>query len=127
MLHSFVLSASNEEEMSESLLPAQYLLHKKASGMVWTIRIRTDVLPFLQLNPTHVARSKSLYRLSCPSLLKSIRDTPHIYPSHAASDHDRALYRVHANKTAPFLSASPVFLQRHKSGFEIELFALSSK
>jgi hypothetical protein len=76
MLHSFVPSASNEEELSESLPPAR----KKASRMVWTIRTRTDVLPFLQSNPTHVTHRKSLYKLSCPPLFEiDKRHSTHLF------------------------------------------------
>jgi hypothetical protein len=48
LLHDFVPSASNEEKLSESVPHAQYLLDKKASGMVWKVRIITEVVPFLQ-------------------------------------------------------------------------------
>jgi hypothetical protein len=80
MLHNFVPSASNEEELSESFPSAQYLLDKKASGMVWAIRIRTDVVPFLQSNATHVTRSKSLYRLTGPPLFEiDKRHSTHLF------------------------------------------------
>ena len=104
MLHSFVHLASNEEELSETLPPAQYLLDKKALEMVWTIRIRTAVLPFLQSNPTHVTRSKSLYRLSCPPLFEIDKrhSTQFIWPWQGTSIKRRLV---------------SLFLQRHKSGF----------